>query len=412
MPRKRKCPAGPCGTRRRDAARAAGDAWRSAALPDVVDVCTLQERLALFWRERWGRLGIHANVLPLSLVRGEAEHRIGYGLYSLVAASAHFEVCAASGGHSGFCVFFGSPLVKGLSDLRDVEHEAARRLRGEGRRVEVSNDYATLVVALEDYMRGVERKYFCDCGEGFRDEDRLNKHIRGTKRRREPREGEPLEPLEPGEGESRETGETREGESREGETRETGETRGTCEPRERVAIRTPRRPRDECLRLSSEADLHGSVVRFMDVHYGQYEIFMYPEFGAMQETPEQRRLAWFRGYCKGQPDLTIYAASGNYTSLGLEFKSPTMKVATPAASQARAHASLGRHGQLVVVTRSFEEAIVVIENYLRGARIHSCACGKRFCAEEELARHQRAVGAARKRQSRSDDPGAVAGAQT
>lgn len=180
MPSKRKradAAIAPCGTTKRDEAKASEAAWRRAPLPDVTCAVTLQERLVLFWLARWGHLGIPAAVVPLRLVRGPGEFRLADGIYSLVSASAHFVVMRPSGRYRGFCAFFGDPSRAGRLCLSEAEWWAARRLEEDGYLVEASNSYARLLVAVEEYMQGVERRYECDCGKGFSSEAALNGHF-------------------------------------------------------------------------------------------------------------------------------------------------------------------------------------------------------------------------------------------
>jgi hypothetical protein len=167
-------------------------------------------------------------------------------------------------------------------------------------------------------------------------------------------------------------------------------------------LRTPRRWTNENLVLASEADLHESVVRFFDASYGRLGVRLETECGALQTTPQLRLAAYTRGYCRGQPDLKIPVASGKYSGLALEFKSPKKETAVPSADQAVMHAEHRERGYLVVVTRSYEESVLAIHRHMKSARVYRCECGRSFCGDEELERHVRSSRAARKRRRLSD----------
>lgn len=147
----------------------------------------------------------------------------------------------------------------------------------------------------------------------------------------------------------------------------------------------------QCLRLESEADLHAQVVKFIDETYGSLPIPLTSESGAQQTTPEARRLAHERGYCRGDADLTINVASGGYSALVLEFKRPNQGgAAQPSEAQARMHEILRWHGRRVLTSSSYEEIVLEIKRYLEGARLFRCSCGKGFTSERHLDLHLRA----------------------
>ena len=115
---------------------------------------------------------------------------------------------------------------------------------------------------------------------------------------------------------------------------------------------------------NEEHEIQSAVFEWRDAE----GLFIFPELCLYHSiTSGQPRYGWQVGWYKregmmsGLPDTHLPVPRGGYTSLWIEFKSPT---GTVRPEQKDAIALLRRYRNLVVICRSKEEAIQTLTDYL------------------------------------------------
>ncbi len=117
--------------------------------------------------------------------------------------------------------------------------------------------------------------------------------------------------------------------------------------------------------LSSEHDEQVALIRWAELS-GIPELqllFAIPNGG--QRHPAVARKLRDEGLKPGVPDLCLPVARGNYHGLFIEMKVGKNK---PTANQAQWISELRRQGYRVEVCYGYDEAMVMIENYLKEGR--------------------------------------------
>jgi prophage antirepressor-like protein len=99
-----------------------------------------------------------------------------------------------------------------------------------------------------------------------------------------------------------------------------------------------------------------------------------------------RKACAYKGYQGGQPDLIIHQRSGNYSGLALELKTPKGGgLVSP--KQEKWLQDLRSAGYRCRVCDKLEEAVGLIDSFLRDARVCCWHCGKSYKSQKNLSRH-------------------------
>jgi prophage antirepressor-like protein len=123
------------------------------------------------------------------------------------------------------------------------------------------------------------------------------------------------------------------------------------------------------LNVENERQLHEAVVKYLRTNHPALRVAA--GLGELQRESAQRLEAWAKGYQKGQPDLVLFARSGNFSGLAIELKTPTGQgVVSP--EQTQWLLDLKEAGFKTLVCNDLFEVIGCIEAYLRDWR-HCCA---------------------------------------
>jgi hypothetical protein len=136
--------------------------------------------------------------------------------------------------------------------------------------------------------------------------------------------------------------------------------------------------------IENERQLHEAVVKYLRTNHPTLRVAA--GLGELQRESAQRLEAWAKGYQKGQPDLVLFARSGNFSGLAIELKTPTGQgVVSP--EQAQWLLDLKEAGFKTLVCNDLFQVIGCIEAYLRDWR-HCCAkCGAGYRSVGALANH-------------------------
>jgi prophage antirepressor-like protein len=136
--------------------------------------------------------------------------------------------------------------------------------------------------------------------------------------------------------------------------------------------------------VETERQLHEAVVKYLRTNHPALRVAA--GLGELQRESGQRLEAWAKGYQKGQPDLVLFARSGNFSGLAIELKTPTGQgVVSP--EQAQWLLDLKEAGFKTLVCNDLFQVIGCIEAYLKDWR-HCCAkCGAGYRSLGALANH-------------------------
>jgi prophage antirepressor-like protein len=136
--------------------------------------------------------------------------------------------------------------------------------------------------------------------------------------------------------------------------------------------------------VENERQLHEAVISYLRTNHPTLRVAA--GLGELQRESWQRLDAWKKGYQKGQPDLVLFARSGNFSGLAIELKTPT-GLGEVSAEQVRWLADLREAGFKTLVCNDLFLVIGCIEAYLKDWR-HCCAkCGAGYRSLGALANH-------------------------
>jgi prophage antirepressor-like protein len=136
--------------------------------------------------------------------------------------------------------------------------------------------------------------------------------------------------------------------------------------------------------VENERQLHEAVISYLRTNHPTLRVAA--GLGELQRESWQRLDAWKKGYQKGQPDLVLFARSGNFSGLAIELKTPT-GLGEVSAEQVRWLADLREAGFKTLVCNDLFVVIGCIEAYLKDWR-HCCAkCGVGYRSLGALANH-------------------------
>jgi prophage antirepressor-like protein len=138
------------------------------------------------------------------------------------------------------------------------------------------------------------------------------------------------------------------------------------------------------LSVENERQLHEAVIVYLRTNHPSLRVAA--GLGELQRESWQRLEAWKKGYQKGQPDLVLFARSGNFSGLAIELKTPTGQ-GEVSPEQVRWLADLREAGFKTLVCNDLFQVIGFIEAYLKDWR-HCCAkCGAGYKSLGALANH-------------------------
>lgn len=117
-----------------------------------------------------------------------------------------------------------------------------------------------------------------------------------------------------------------------------------------------------------ESKLQKAFVRWFRMQYPKYRKLLFSSLNGvvLKGTPEQRARTWNRlkeeGAVTGVADLFLSIPSGDLSGLYIETKTPRGR---QSASQKEFEADVTEMGYGYVMPREFEEAVNIIQNYLK-----------------------------------------------
>jgi prophage antirepressor-like protein len=136
--------------------------------------------------------------------------------------------------------------------------------------------------------------------------------------------------------------------------------------------------------VETERQLHEAVVKYLRTNHPALRVAA--GLGELQRESAQRLEAWAKGYQKGQPDLVLFARSGNFSGLAIELKTPTGQGEVSPEQTQWLH-DLKEAGFKTLVCNDLFQVIGCIEAYLKDWR-HSCPdCGAGYKSVGALANH-------------------------
>jgi hypothetical protein len=136
--------------------------------------------------------------------------------------------------------------------------------------------------------------------------------------------------------------------------------------------------------VETERQLHEAVVKYLRTNHPTLRVAA--GLGELQRESAQRIEAWRKGYQKGQPDLVLFARSGNFSGLAIELKTPTGQ-GEVSPEQTQWLFDLKEAGFKTLVCNDLFRVIGCIEAYLKDWR-HCCPdCGAGYKSVGALANH-------------------------
>jgi hypothetical protein len=141
--------------------------------------------------------------------------------------------------------------------------------------------------------------------------------------------------------------------------------------------------------IRTEIQLHEKIVAFVRNRYPA--VLMNAGLGETGSTEALRIANWRKGYIKGCPDLFLYQRHPKHVGFALEFKHPGGLGVLSEKQEVFAE-SLRCQGWLVLITQSYEEAILAIAEYMRDVQVVFCpTCKRLYVSAGSLAHHVRST---------------------
>jgi hypothetical protein len=155
-----------------------------------------------------------------------------------------------------------------------------------------------------------------------------------------------------------------------------------------TAIQHNKRLYKNQLEIRTEAQLHESIVVFVRDKFP--DALILPSLGETGDTDEKRRANWRKGYRAGSPDLLLLMRHPRYVGLALEFKHPGGLGKTSEKQEAFIK-DIKTQGWLTLVSDSYVDIIIAINDYIRDASIVCPQCQKQCPSLSSLGHHVRST---------------------
>jgi hypothetical protein len=147
--------------------------------------------------------------------------------------------------------------------------------------------------------------------------------------------------------------------------------------------------------IRTETQLHEKIVGFVRSRYPA--VLTSAGLGETGSTEALRLANWRKGYTGGCPDLFLYQRHPKHVGFALEFKHPGGLGHISEKQEVFAE-NLRCQGWLVLITQSYEEAILAIAEYMKAAQVACPTCKRCYSSTGSLANHVKHSHAVNKKQ--------------
>ena len=141
-------------------------------------------------------------------------------------------------------------------------------------------------------------------------------------------------------------------------------------------------------KIENEFDLHTKVVNFIKQFQKSKRLLFTTNEGELQDTSDKRINSYRKGYTAGMPDFILYNPTRKYTSLVIEFKSPTCN-GQLSDKQEYVLKHFKELNYKVIISNDYDKIIIKVNKYIELVRINCNLCKNKFKCENTLSNHKK-----------------------